>query len=419
MSRGVVLFIYNLLLPFVFILAFPGWVIKMRRRGGFGTGLLQRLAIFEDNFEVRKGGVYVHAVSVGETLIALKLIKKWQEMHPDEHFILVPTTATGHEVARKHISDKLNVIYSPVDFPFLVKKVMKKFEPKQVVLIEGEMWPNLLNVCRKLEIPVGIANARLSKRSESRYLKFAGFVKPILSMLSQVCVQEKEDVKRWVSLGVNEVAIVHTGSIKFDYEGGAKPRQREEFSQILAPLTKGKKIVMVISTFPGEEKLIARELKDLENIYLVFVPRHMERRLEVFADLSELGMLPVLRSELGETPENSVMIIDSTGELRDWTAHADLVIVGKSWLSKGGQNPTEAIAALVPVIVGKRMDNFEPLVGTLVENEAIVQLELSSEIKGAVESLLNDNERVGSMVMRAKDSLMVHSGATKRTVEVF
>lgn len=421
MTRCWILLFYNLCLPFVFLLALPAWVIKMKKRGGFGTGLLQRLGIFKKKAQCR-GGVYIHAVSVGETLMAVKLIQTWQKIDPSEQFILVPTTATGHEVARKYQSNQIEVIYSPVDFPWIVRKVMRRYQPKILVLIEGEIWANLLTICKKMHIPVAIANTRLSQRSEARYKFFSPLARPILEQLSCICIQEKHDAQRMIGIGMPKKAIHYTGSIKYDHTINNSPKKRLQFEEMLETLSQGKKIIMLISTSKGEEKLLTEALLSIKNYFLVIVPRHMERRLEVFADLTELGYHPILRSTWVKTdllPEKpSSLIIDSTGELRDWTAHADLAIIGKSWLGKGGQNPTESIAASVPVIVGKRMDNFEPLVKSLVEKKGIIQLESSEELANVVRDLLFNKNKAEAMTKRALTVLKQHEGATKNTVKI-
>jgi 3-deoxy-D-manno-octulosonic-acid transferase len=146
----------------------------MAKRGGIGSGLLERFSLFkEDESSEKQGVIYIHAVSVGEVLIAIKLINEWLVQHPQERILLVPTTATGHAVAKEYASDGVRVIYSPLDFGFILRRVFRRFAPKQIILMESEIWPNMLNVARKLSIPVNIANARLSSRSEQRYLKLA------------------------------------------------------------------------------------------------------------------------------------------------------------------------------------------------------------------------------------------------------
>ena len=160
MTKFFVLVIYNIVLPIFFALLFPAWLIKRGKRGGFGTGLLERFSIFKrDESLEKKDVIYIHAVSVGEVLVAVKLIKEWIVQNPDDSILLVPTTSTGHEVAKKYVPEEVRVIYSPLDFSFILKRVFRRFTPKQIILMESEIWPNMLHVAEKLSIPVNVANA--------------------------------------------------------------------------------------------------------------------------------------------------------------------------------------------------------------------------------------------------------------------
>ncbi len=415
--RFLVLAIYNILLPIFFVIAFPAWLLKMSKRGGIGTGLLERIGWFKRDAEFEKQGViYVHAVSVGEVLIGIKLIKEWLIKYPEDRILLVPTTATGHAVAKEYAPAGVDVIYSPLDFSFILKSVFKRFQPKQIILMESEIWPNMLNVARKMKIPVSIANARLSARSESRYVKLGIILKPLLEMIFKLCAQDEVDKQRWVNVGVDSSKVVVTGSVKFDQSGAIKPQKRDDFSMILSRYGK-KPVVMAISTNIGEEVWIASALLEMMgDIRLVIVPRHAERRAEIVADLQIAGYKPDLRSALTNDVGDS-LVIDSTGELRDWTCHADIVIVGKSILEKGGQNPTEAIAAMVPVVTGPYMGNFEPLVTDLKHHKGLTEVSSKSELYRAVIELLENDELRNIQINAAKKVLKSHQGATAKTVD--
>ena len=392
----------------------------MAKRGGMGTGLLERIGLFkEDELLEKQGVIYVHAVSVGEVLVAIKLIKEWLIQHPEERMLLVPTTATGHAVAKEHAPVGVRVIYSPLDFGFILKRVFKRFEPKQIILMESEIWPNMLRVAEKLSIPVNVANARLSPRSEKRYIKLGFILRPLLEMLNKLCAQDAGDKDRWKAVGVPEEKISITGSVKFDQSGAGKPQQRAEFSQMLEGVSSGKKVVMAISTHAGEEAWIANGLRELsDEICLAIVPRHAERRAEVANEIAGEGYSVVLRSHY-KAKAGACFVIDSTGELRDWTAHADIVIVGKSILGKGGQNPTEAMSVSVPVICGEHMKNFEPLVTQLKDVKGIMTFSTKQEMLDLVRLLLDDNTQLRStQTQAALKVLETHQGATSRTVDL-
>ncbi len=426
MSRSLVLIIYNLLLPVFFIVAFPAWLLKMWRRGGYGTGLSERFGHFSiDPSSEPRDVIYIHAVSVGEVFIALKLISQWMEQEPDLKVVLAATTSTGHAVARENAPAAVRVIYSPLDFGCILRGVMRRFEPRQLVLIEAEVWPNLVNTARRMGIPVAMVNARLSRRSEKRFMKYRAWVQPWFAMVDLVCVQHEGDARRFENLGIPRSKIHVTGSIKFDPSGGKAPCKRPEFQTLLddfAPHTGGaRQVVLIASSHAGEEKLIGQSLLESgSEALLVVVPRHAERRAEVVADLEASGFEVVLRSQY-QPPEDAAkacLVIDATGELCDWTAHADLVLIGKSWLAQGGQNPAEAIMAGVPVITGPHMGNFEPLASMLRDANAITTMVNPSGLARVIKDLLGDRGRARDMAQRALGVLAGHEKAVQKTIEL-
>ena len=409
--RTLTLLFWNAIYPVVVILALPFWLLKMWRRGGWGSGLLERLGRYNCKAEMEKrGGVYIHAVSVGEVLLALKFIKKWQ-MQTKEHFILVPTTATGMAVARENAGSEVRVIYAPLDFPFLIKRVMDRFEPRVVIMVESELWPNLIYQTYRKGISLGLMNARLSPRSGRRLGKFKSVAKPFLSLLDHVGVPEREDLVRWQEIGVRSKATVLTGNVKFDSQGVVPPQKRDEFGAMLAQFPE-RAIAMAVSTFAGEEEYLARVFESV-GAQAVIVPRHAERREEVRAALD--GKM-VLRSRFEIPSGDEVFVIDTTGELRDWTAHADVVVIGKSFFEKGGQNPSEAILAGVPVICGPYMANFEPLVSELKAAGGIRMVENEEELKAALVELLEDSTK---QTKAALEVISKHDGAMTKTIELF
>lgn len=415
--------IYRLLLPLLFVAAFPGWILKMLRRGGFGTRLGERAAIYTRAADFEPcGDVHFHAVSVGESLLALKLIREWLELEPDRKFVLATGTATGHAVATAAEIDGLRVTYSPLDFPSMVRRYLDRFEPSQIVLVEGEVWPHLLLECERRKIPVRLVNARMSPRSARRFTRFATWLRPFYQLLDGVAIQESGDASIWEILGVSTSRIHHTGSLKFDPGSGARPVFHTGFQEMLDPFGKGRRIVLAASTHPGEDAWIAEAIHEaVPDALAVLVPRHAERRLEVMADLQRAGFAVKLRSSVSKsTAEHdtlTVFVIDSTGELRDWTAHADVIIMGKSFLSTGGQNPCEAILAGKPVIVGPHMENFQPLVRQLIATGGCISVQDQAGLSAAILAAL-DPLRSAKMTRNASDILAIHDGATRRILEL-
>lgn len=413
--------LYRLLLPLLFIAAFPGWVVKMARRGGFGTRLVERVAVYTTPLENEPcGAVHFHAVSVGESMLALKLIREWLLDEPERRFVLATGTATGHAVATAAGISNLRVTYSPLDFRWMVRSYMNRFEPEQIVLIEGEVWPHLLLACKKRGIPIRLVNARMSPRSARRFVKFAVWLRPIYSLLDKVALQEAADAGIWKTLGISSGKIHATGSLKFDPGSGARPARRPEFQQMIDAFGKDRPVVLAASTFQGEETMIAEAIRAADPAALpVIVPRHAERRTDVKADLARVGFEVVLRSDF--TPQadaaTACFVIDSTGELRDWTAHADVVIIGKSFLSSGGQNPGEAILAEKPVIVGPHMENFQPLVSRLISSGGCLVAADGEELCQAIITALS-SQKAAAMTRAASDLLVPHEGATRRILKL-
>lgn len=413
--------LYRLLLPLMFVIAFPGWVVKMLRRGGFGTSLGERAAIYTEPADFEPcGAVHIHAVSVGEAMLALKLIREWRLSEPGRRFVLATGTSTGHAVATEAKLPGLRVTYAPLDFPSMVHRYLARFEPSQIVLIEGEVWPHLLRACGKKTIPVRLINARMSPRSARRYRKFAGWLRPLFAMLDAVAIQDPGDGAIWQNLGVAPERIRPTGSLKFDPGSGARPAQRQEFQQILGRLGNFHPVILAASTHVGEETWIAAAIRDaVPQALPMIAPRHAERRAEVKTELEGAGFETVLRSAFAhpKDPARACLVIDSTGELRDWTAHADVVVIGKSFLSTGGQNPCEAILAGKPVILGPHMENFQPLVCQLVAAGGCL---VASDSRGLSQAILTaiDPAKASALTRSASAVLERHNGATQRILEV-
>ncbi len=419
--RFLTLLIYRALLPLLFLVAFPGWIVKMIKRGGFSTALNERLGIYLTPAEFEpSGAVHLHSVSVGETILALKLLREWSAAHPATRFVLATGTSTGHDLAVRAEVPGLRVTYSPLDFPWMLRGYLNRFEPSQIVLIEGDLWPNLLRLTEKRRIPVSLANARASPRSTKRFLKFAPLLRPFFSKLSTVCIQENEHRELWQKLGVAPENINLTGSIKFDPQSASPSPPRPDFALKLAAFGPGRPLILAASTFPGEEVLIANAIHAADPKALpLIVPRHAERRAEISQSLAKAGFTVTLRSTF-EAPvpgEKQVFVIDTTGELATWTSHADAVIIGKSFLSTGGQNPAEAILAHKPLILGPHMENFQPLVRHLHDAGAALAAYDSATLTAAIKQAL-DPARASNLTNNAARVLSLHHGATQRHLRV-
>lgn len=420
-------FIYNLCWPLGLLIFLPGYFAKMIRRGGYREKFGQRVGIYDREVRNRlskQSSTWLHAVSVGEVNIALKLANALHALEPDLQCVLTTTTTTGFALARKTALPWIEVMYTPLDYWPIMRRAFSVIRPARIFLIEAEVWPNLAAAARARRIPLALVNARLSPRSERRYLRFRFFVAPTFRLLDLVCVPERRDVERWAALGVPRNRIRVTGSIKFD------PDVQTQNAPVAASLwdtSAGSTECLVLfggSTHRGEEEILARvflRLRDqFPSLRLFIAPRHVERLQEIRA---QLGALPLRVTLASEVPGNGVtdadcMLLDTTGELQRWYGIATVVFVGKSLTAHGGQNPVEPILAGKPVVFGPHMENFATLAGTLVSNSAAMQVSDIDSLERAVAELLCDSEARRRLVQNAHAALSEHHEATAGTAKL-
>jgi 3-deoxy-D-manno-octulosonic-acid transferase len=416
--------LYRGLLPLVFPFVVPGWWCKALRRGGQGGRLGERFSLYGEPPEFEPAGaIHIHAVSVGETVLALRLIRAWQRREPSARFVLAVGTATARLLAGSESPHGVRAVYVPFDLRWMVRRYLSRFEPSRIILVEGEVWPNLMDECTRRGVPVSLVNARTSPRSAHRLRRVAAWVRPVFSRLDLVALQDETDAELWRSLGISAERIHVAGGMKFDPQDAVRPHAREDFARILAETTGTRPLILAASTHAGEEVWLARIVAAARpDAGFAVVPRHAERRHEVLADLAAAGFHAVLRSRTPEGDGNSVaqqrvLVVDSTGELRDWMAHAELVLIGKSFLSRGGQNPVEAILAAKPVVAGPHMENFALLARQLSEAGGWIIAEHPRQVEEALRSLADPAARA-VVCDRAAAVLARHEGAVARVLDL-
>lgn len=433
MPRALVYLIYNLLLPPVLLLGLPSFLIKGIRRGGLARNFKQRFGFFRrETLEKWKGSrpIWIHAVSVGEAFIAFKVIEELQALAPSQTIVLSTTTTTGFDLAVKKESATLTVIHNPVDLPFITSRVIRKINPLKLVLVEAEIWPNLVRQLSRKAVPILLINARLSPRSEKRYRKFQNVIQPVFSLVNGATVPYEADQPRWAALGIPENKITVTGSIKFDDldVSATNEAQKSALQDWLNSegFPENARVLLAGSTHPGEEKYIAeigRELRrQISNIALIIVPRHAERGEEIFNELQTAGFSPILKNatkirstttESGPDDSMPVWIANTTGELRSWYQLAEIVVIGKSFLSRGGQNPVEPVLAGKPTVVGPNMENFTDVINDLLAIKGIRQVVGREELLTALTELFTAPESGKAMAAQGIEAMGLHRGATK------
>jgi 3-deoxy-D-manno-octulosonic-acid transferase len=409
----------------------PGYFMKMVRRGGYREKFGQRLGIYDRELRVRllrQRSTWLHAVSVGEVNIALKLALALRALEPDLHCVLTTTTTTGFALANQSVPSWIEVMYTPLDYWPIMRRAFAVIRPVRIVLVEAEVWPNLAAEADARRVPLVLVNARLSPRSEQRYRRFRVFVAPTFRRLDLVCVPEGEDIDRWAALGVPRDRIRVTGSIKYDPEGFDHTMEAERSGEVVATslrhvspvLNPDRAVLFGGSTHRGEEEILTtiflRLRQQFPSLQLFIAPRHVERLREIRSQLAALPLRVAPASEVAIDRESDAdcVLLDTTGELQRWYDIATVVFVGKSLTAHGGQNPVEPIMAGKPVVFGPHMENFGMLARTLVSRKAAIQVRDADSLERAIVELLQDTEARQRLVQNAREVLSTHKGATER-----
>jgi len=414
--------IYNLAFPVVLLILLPGFLVRMVKRGKYRHKFWQRFGIYSPRVLEKLGDrIWVHAVSVGEVMIAMKLIQATREQDPSASFVLSTTTSTGFKLAARAKCPWLEPVYNPLDFFFTARRAVRAIRPKMLILVEAEVWPNIVCEARAAGARVVLVNARLSPRSERRFKAARWITAPVFNQLDVLCLQEPEDIGRWSALGVERNRLVVTGSIKFDEIATAR-RASRDFRPVLRALGVPDEAPVLLggSTFDGEEVLLAGVFLELRkkypDLFLILVPRHFERATGVASQLEQSGLKVALRTQPPPHEPPDLLLVDTTGELRDWYACATVVFMGKSLCAKGGQNPAEPVAAGVPVVFGPHMQNFSTLSRKFLRHQGAVEVTGAESLRAAVDRLLENPELRATTAANAQKCLEVHQGATARTI---
>jgi len=417
------LFLLQLLFAVGFLLSLPFYLLKMLRRGNFARGFWQRFGIYSAELrrEVGGGFVWIQAVSVGETRVALLLIERLRRRWPDLRIALSTTTSTGQAVARKQAPPGVWVIYFPLDFLPCMNRAMDLLRPRLVIVVETEVWPTLVLQSQRRGVPVAMVNGRMSEKSYRGYRWLGGLSRRVFGAFDLLCAQGPRDAERFRKLGARDAALRTTGSLKFDEAQMPSPlgAQAKEFLRACGA-GDDRPIWVCGSTHAGEEEIVFRVFRKLRakfpTLFLVLAPRHPERTKEVLAVAERGGVRLTLRSEPPRTGADG-LLLNTTGELKAFYEAATVVFVGKSLRGRGGQNIIEAAATGAPVLFGPAMQNFEAIADEFVRAGAGVQVADEAALRLALEELLAKPERRREIAERARQVIAQGSGAAERTVE--
>ena len=403
----------------------------MRRRGGWRAGFGERFAHYEPALKqalTNRHVIWIHAVSVGEVNLCTQFILALEPRVPNVKIVVSCTTTTGMAELRRRLPTRVSKIYYPIDRRKFVRRALATTNPQAIILVEAEIWPNFLWRAADLDIPVFLANARLSDRSYPRYKKFAFLFRPLFRSFAGVGCQNEDDATRLRAVGCRPKAVRVVGNLKFD---AAKLTERSALDvrgllrQIGVP--DDALILVAGSTHDGEEILLADMVKRLREkfpkLFLILVPRHFERCKDIGQDLRARGVKFVFRSEIfGSThlPPDGLecLLVNTTGELRFFYEPATVVFVGKSLTALGGQNPIEPGALGKAIVFGPNMQNFTDITRAFLQKQAAVQVKTPEELERAVGELLADAERRAALGKAALEVVAENLGAVERTVDM-
>jgi 3-deoxy-D-manno-octulosonic-acid transferase len=423
--------LYNVLFTIFFVLCSPHYFLKLLRRGQWMEGFGQRFGRYSAKVKqavTNRHVLWIHAVSVGEVNVCTQLIQALEPRLPNLKIVVSTTTTTGMGELNRKLPSHIQKIYYPIDRRDYVLRAIAAIHPEVIVLVEAEIWPNFIWRARDLRIPMFLVNARLSQRSYRGYKRFAWLFRPLFASLTGVGCQNESDAERLRQLGCRPEAIHVVGNLKFD---AAKLEERRlvDVPRVLQQLgmLSGAKVLVGGSTHAGEEAIVAEVFQRLRlrfpELFLVLAPRHFERGREVGRELTERAIKFAYRKEMSANTaykpgDVDCLLLNTTGELKYFYEHADVIFIGKSLTAEGGQNPIEPGALGKPMVFGPNMQNFEAIAKAFVDNRGAVQVRNEAELEVAVAELLADETRAADVGRNALRVVSENTGAIERTVDM-
>lgn len=409
MARQLYSLLWYLALPFVLFRLWrrskkaPAYAERLRERFGYVVARADQ-------------PLWIHAVSVGETLAIAPLVELLLARHTGMPIIITTMTPTGAERARSLFGDRVQHYYCPYDVPCALKRFIRSIRPRALVVVETELWPNMVARCQQNAIPVLLANARLSERSARGYARFSALTRPMLQNLSLVAAQNPVDGGRFVALGLPPERLEVTGSIKFDVS--APVNLSENSVQLRTQWGAHRKVLVAGSTHAGEEAMLLSLLKRLQavepDLLLVLVPRHPERFAEVKKLALQQGFNTCSRSDGQANPQTQVYLGDTMGDLMMLYGCADLVFVGGSLVERGGHNPLEPAFLAKPVLMGPHVFNFAVICDALEAAGGLVKVKDLDNLETCCLVLLKNNEQAIAQGKAAAAFVVANQGALER-----
>ena len=401
---------YNL---FLYIL-FPFAILRLFSKKEFNLSELPRIkerlgkVNLENNFQEKP--IWIHAVSVGEVKVASLLVKEIKKQYPDIKIFLTVSTLTGSRQLQKLYGNDLEHQYLPYDLNIFVKRFLSSIKPKCLILIETEIWPNLINNCVKQNIPIALLNGRLSEKSLKKYQRFETFFKKIFSQLSLVVSQSQKDSDNFVIAGVIPQKVFFDHSLKFS--DLVSSNDSKEINK--ADDKKGKKIIVCASTHPKEEIFLVNAYKKLNdsNFHLVLIPRHPHRSEEVRKILEDNKVAYVKFSNVLDL-SYEITLVDKMGLIESFFKIADIAFIGGTLIPHGGQNFLEAVKHGLPIYSGASTYNFSGIVEDLQRLKILNIIESESDLASAWDNFTYNSD----LKNRSSDYLLSRQGSVERSIE--
>lgn len=413
--------IYDFIFLIIAIVYLPAYLLRKK----FHQDFLVRLGFLPKELHL-DGAIWIHAVSVGEVMTVRGLMYQLIRTYPDKKIVITTVTPTGNKIARDIVRKGDLVSYLPLDFSFIVKKVVDKIRPALFIIVETEIWPNLISYLYNKNIPIAVVNGRISDNSFIGYLRIKLLLRPILNKINLFCVQTELDAQRLGRLGVPEDKINLTGNMKFDIAD--YPGLKTDYADLRDKLGLDHKdeLLVAASTHPGEEEIILSVYKELLTKFpylrLLIAPRHPERAADIekmiikynfqFLTISQIGL------QTGISNPRPIFILDTVGHLMDYYAISDIVFVGGSLIKKGGHNILEPALLGKPILFGPSMYNFRDIADLFLKNQAAQLVHNRDELAEKIQDLLNSPHKGIQLSQHAQELMSKNRGVTGKNLKL-
>lgn len=409
--------LYQLVLVFAWPLVRVRLWWRGRREAGYGERVAERFGVVPA--DVQHGAIWVHAVSAGETIAAVPMIERLARANPNVPLLVTTMTPTGSGEVTRRLGDKVSHCYAPYDFPWAVDAFLDTVQPRALILVETELWPNLVLRSRERGIPVVLVNGRLSERSARDYARIGALVEKMLKAFDLIACQSEAHRSRFVALGASPDKVRVLGSVKFDLMLNDAQRAEAARLRLVWGLI-DRPVLIAASTHPGEEEQVLEAFgivrRSTPTACLLLVPRHPVRATHV-VDLAERQGLKVARQSESERRVEDVVVGDVMGSLLTLYGVADVAFVGGSLVAHGGHNPIEAAVWGKPVLVGPHVFNFQAIVDGFREAGALTQVADAAMLAATVSRLMSDRDASAAQGANGAKVVAASAGALDRTLD--